>query len=61
MNKKSLPIRLLEYIYYYNVFIPDEDDYDDDDDDDDNDKVRDPALTLKQQLYTTRLYIPLFI
>ncbi|CAF3959134.1 unnamed protein product, partial [Adineta steineri] len=61
MNKKSLPIRLLEYIYHYNVFIPDEDDYDDDDLDDNNDKVRDPALTLKQQLYTTRLYIPLFI
>ncbi|CAF4204857.1 unnamed protein product, partial [Adineta steineri] len=58
MNKKSLPIRLLEYIYHYNVFIPDEDDYDDDDLDD---KVRDPALTLKQQLYTTRLYIPLFV
>ncbi|CAF3965240.1 unnamed protein product, partial [Adineta steineri] len=57
MNKKSLPIRLLEYIYHYNVFIPDEDDYDDDD----NDKVTDPALTLKYQLYTTRLYIPLFI
>ncbi|CAF1503417.1 unnamed protein product, partial [Adineta steineri] len=54
MNKKSLPIRLLEYIYHYNVFIPA-------DDDDDNDKVRDHALTLKQQLYTTRLYIPLFI
>ncbi|CAF4074583.1 unnamed protein product [Adineta steineri] len=52
MNKKSLPIRLLEYIYHYNVFILD---------DDDNDKVRDPALTLKHQLYTTRLYIPLLI
>ena len=57
MNIKSLFISLLKYIYNYNLFIPDEDDYDDDD----SDEIRDPAIILKHQLYSTRLYIPLFI
>ena len=37
----------------YNLFIPDEDDYDE--------EPKDPAIALRHQKYTTRLYILLFI
>ena len=47
---------LRDQIYYYNLFVPDENDYDDDPND-----VRTPAIILKHQLYATRLYVPLLI
>ncbi|CAF1679612.1 unnamed protein product, partial [Adineta ricciae] len=59
MTIKSLFFWLLEHIYHYNAFIPDEIDYDDDDDNDD--AAKDPGIILKHQLYSTRLYIPLLI
>ena len=37
----------------YNLFIPDENDYDE--------EPRDPAIALKHQKYSTRLYILLLI
>ncbi|CAF1528502.1 unnamed protein product, partial [Adineta ricciae] len=58
MNIKNLFIWLLEHVYDYNIFLPDEDDYNDNDD---SDEPVDPAVTLKHQLYSTRLYIPLLI
>ena len=57
MTIRSIFFWLLEHIHHYNVFIPDENDYDDDDDD----EVKDPAVILKHQLYSTQLYIPLLI
>ena len=47
---------LREQIYYYNLFVPDENDYDDD-----PNEVRTPAIIVKHQLYATRLYVPLLI
>ncbi|CAF1154433.1 unnamed protein product [Adineta steineri] len=60
MNIKELIRWFREYIYYYNLFIPEEND-DDDDDDGENNTRKDPRTILKHQLYATRLYIPLLI
>jgi hypothetical protein len=47
---------LREQLYYYNLFLPDENDYDDDEI-----EAEIPANNLKHQLYATRLYFPLLI
>jgi len=44
---------LFHRIKNYNLFIPDEDDYEQ--------ESRDPAMVLRQQKYTTWLYILLLI
>ncbi|CAF0940350.1 unnamed protein product [Adineta steineri] len=60
MNIKEVIRWFREYIYYYNLFIPEENDYDDDDDGENNTR-KDPRTILKHQLYATRLYVPLLI
>ena len=53
MNIKSVFQSYYGRASNYNLFIPDEDDYDE--------EPKDPAVALKHQKYTTRLYILLLI
>ncbi|CAF1468736.1 unnamed protein product, partial [Adineta ricciae] len=57
MDARNLFNWLREYVYYYNVFIPEE--YDDDGDE--HHTTRNPTAVIKYQLYATRLYVPLLI
>lgn len=54
-NVKSIVYSLYCRACDYNLFMPDENDYGEDDDE------RDPAIALKFQKYTTRLYLLLLI
>ncbi|CAF3706074.1 unnamed protein product, partial [Adineta steineri] len=56
MNPKDLFRWFHEQLRNYNLFIPDENDYEDE-----NDEPKDPVIILKQQRYTTRLYVFLLI
>ncbi|CAF1386444.1 unnamed protein product, partial [Adineta ricciae] len=57
MDARNLFHWLREYVYYYNVFIPEE--YDDDGDE--HHTTQNPTAVIKYQLYATRLYVPLLI
>jgi len=56
MNPKGLFLWFYEQIRNYNTFMPEENQYDDNDA-----EPEDPAMVLKHQKYTTRLYILLLM
>ena len=59
MSAKALFYRLYKQTCDYNLFIPEENDYNDNDDG--HSKLQDPSTVLKQQKYTTWLYVFLLI
>ena len=58
MNGSALLLWFLEYIYHYNLFVPEEDDYEDNENDG---ALRDPTTLVKHQQYATYLYVALLI
>ncbi|UJR34650.1 hypothetical protein I4U23_027427 [Adineta vaga] len=54
MNVRNLFNWFREYIYHYNLFIPEENDYNDDEN-------NTTTTILRHQIYATRLYVPLLI
>jgi hypothetical protein len=55
MKVRNTLENIYEWIYKYNLFVPEDDEYDDDDEE------KDPMKIIERQQYATRLYIPLLI
>lgn len=60
MHLKAIFYWLYDTTSNYNLFQLEENDYDDDDDDD-SVQPRDPAMVLRCQKYSTRLYVVLLL